>query len=156
MYTVLDVIAEVKDFETGAVSELKLHTTAGEPRPLPKSAGRSPDYPPARHRHYIPVCSWGYVLCTGCICCGKTVISQALSKYANTNGIIYVGCENVATKWQRCCAIFPSQDNAQWLSDVMARTCLVANIKHACRSSRGQYLHGHTRTSTTVIGTTWP
>ena len=28
----------------------------------------------------------------GAFGCGKTVISQALSKYSNSDGIIYVGC----------------------------------------------------------------
>lgn len=28
----------------------------------------------------------------GAFGCGKTVISQALSKYSNSDGVIYVGC----------------------------------------------------------------
>jgi V-type H+-transporting ATPase subunit A len=34
----------------------------------------------------------------GAFGCGKTVISQALSKYSNSDGIIYVGCGEFTAK----------------------------------------------------------
>ncbi len=40
----------------------------------------------------------------GAFGCGKTVISQALSKYSNSDGIIYVGCgERGAALRAHCC-----------------------------------------------------
>ena len=45
----------------------------------------------------------------GAFGCGKTVISQALSKYSNSDGIIYVGCgergNEMAEVGQPCCRI---------------------------------------------------
>jgi len=38
------------------------------------------------------VCCAGTCAIPGAFGCGKTVISQALSKYSNSDGIIYVGC----------------------------------------------------------------
>ena len=41
--------------------------------------------------HWFVTCA-GTCAIPGAFGCGKTVISQALSKYSNSDGIIYVGC----------------------------------------------------------------
>ena len=40
----------------------------------------------------FPTVQGGTCAVPGAFGCGKTVISQALSKYSNSDGIIYVGC----------------------------------------------------------------
>lgn len=39
----------------------------------------------------------------GAFGCGKTVISQALSKYSNSDGIIYVGCGERGNEMAEVC-----------------------------------------------------
>ncbi|MEW5299013.1 MAG: hypothetical protein WDW36_002069 [Sanguina aurantia] len=51
----------------------------------------------------------------GAFGCGKTVISQALSKYSNSDGIIYVGC---------------GERGNEMAESIMKRTCLVANTSN--------------------------
>ena len=65
----------------------------------------------------------------GAFGCGKTVISQALSKYANTNGIIYVGCGERGNEMAEVLSDFPALKTTfnGVECDVMSRTCLVAN-----------------------------
>lgn len=43
----------------------------------------------------------------GAFGCGKTVISQALSKYSNSDGIIYVGCGERGNEMAEVLAEFP-------------------------------------------------
>ena len=46
----------------------------------------------ARILLYIKFCSGGTTAIPGAFGCGKTVISQSLSKFSNSDIIIYVGC----------------------------------------------------------------
>ena len=43
----------------------------------------------------------------GAFGCGKTCISQALSKYSNTDGIVYVGCGERGNEMAEVLADFP-------------------------------------------------
>lgn len=42
----------------------------------------------------------------GAFGCGKTVISQALSKYSNSDGVIYVGCGVSHMNYQPSCSLW--------------------------------------------------
>lgn len=68
----------------------------------------------------------------GAFGCGKTVISQALSKYANTDGIIYVGCGERGNEMAEVLGDFPELKMRHKGKDVdvMNRTCLVANTSN--------------------------
>merc|ERR1719247_2709273 len=68
----------------------------------------------------------------GAFGCGKTVISQALSKYANTDGIIYVGCGERGNEMAEVLTDFPElkMDVDGKEIGVMKRTCLVANTSN--------------------------
>lgn len=44
----------------------------------------------------------------GAFGCGKTVISQALSKYSNSDAIVYVGCGERGNEMAEVLAEFPS------------------------------------------------
>uniref|UniRef100_A0A7S0S988 H(+)-transporting two-sector ATPase n=1 Tax=Mantoniella antarctica TaxID=81844 RepID=A0A7S0S988_9CHLO len=69
----------------------------------------------------------------GAFGCGKTVISQALSKYSNSDGIIYVGCGERGNEMAEVLAEFPTltmtlPDGSE--ESIMKRTTLVANTSN--------------------------
>eukprot|EP00217_Crustomastix_stigmatica_P016263 CAMPEP_0183799250 /NCGR_PEP_ID=MMETSP0803_2-20130417/21095_1 /TAXON_ID=195967 /ORGANISM="Crustomastix stigmata, Strain CCMP3273" /LENGTH=613 /DNA_ID=CAMNT_0026043947 /DNA_START=31 /DNA_END=1872 /DNA_ORIENTATION=- len=69
----------------------------------------------------------------GAFGCGKTVISQALSKYSNSDGIIYVGCGERGNEMAEVLAEFPEltmtmPDGTE--ESIMKRTALVANTSN--------------------------
>merc|ERR1719482_2611282 len=68
----------------------------------------------------------------GAFGCGKTVISQALSKYSNTECIIYVGCGERGNEMAEVLKDFPEltmEVNGKDVS-IMLRTSLVANTSN--------------------------
>ena len=65
----------------------------------------------------------------GAFGCGKTVISQALSKYSNSDGIIYVGCGERGNEMAEVLMDFPqltmtTPDGRE--ESIMKRTTLVS------------------------------
>jgi V-type H+-transporting ATPase subunit A len=72
----------------------------------------------------------------GAFGCGKTCISQALSKHSNTDGIVYVGCGERGNEMAEVLADFPElktkvgQGEDAVYVDIMKRTCLVANTSN--------------------------
>ena len=68
----------------------------------------------------------------GAFGCGKTCISQALSKYSNSDCIVYVGCGERGNEMAEVLNDFPElkimTDDGP--VDVMKRTCLVANTSN--------------------------
>jgi V-type H+-transporting ATPase subunit A len=68
----------------------------------------------------------------GAFGCGKTCISQALSKYSNSECVIYVGCGERGNEMAEVLDEFPELEvkiNGQSHS-IMERTCLVANTSN--------------------------
>lgn len=68
----------------------------------------------------------------GAFGCGKTCISQALSKYSNTQCIIYVGCGERGNEMAEVLSDFPELTTKVDGKDVgiLKRTCLVANTSN--------------------------
>jgi V-type H+-transporting ATPase subunit A len=68
----------------------------------------------------------------GAFGCGKTCISQALSKYSNSECIIYVGCGERGNEMAEVLDEFPalSIEIKGKKYDIMQRTCLVANTSN--------------------------
>jgi V-type H+-transporting ATPase subunit A len=69
----------------------------------------------------------------GAFGCGKTVISQALSKYSNSEGIVYVGCGERGNEMAEVLMDFPqltmtTEDGRE--ESIMKRTTLVANTSN--------------------------
>lgn len=68
----------------------------------------------------------------GAFGCGKTVISQALSKYSNSDAIIYVGCGERGNEMAEVLVEFPhlytTINNKEY--NIMQRTVLVANTSN--------------------------
>ena len=68
----------------------------------------------------------------GAFGCGKTVISQSLSKFSNSDAIIYVGCGERGNEMAEVLADFPELTmtfNGKEVG-IMKRTCLVANTSN--------------------------
>jgi V-type H+-transporting ATPase subunit A len=68
----------------------------------------------------------------GAFGCGKTVISQALSKYSNSDAIVYVGCGERGNEMAEVLADFPElkMDFNGKQVGIMKRTTLVANTSN--------------------------
>merc|ERR1712025_1205265 len=68
----------------------------------------------------------------GAFGCGKTCISQALSKHSNASGIIYVGCGERGNEMAEVLQDFPDlTTNIGGVEvPIMLRTCLVANTSN--------------------------
>merc|ERR1719320_130224 len=81
----------------------------------------------------FPAVQGGTCAVPGAFGCGKTVISQALSKFSNCEGIIYVGCGERGNEMADVLKTFP--DLTMVTKDgrtvpIMKRTCLVANTSN--------------------------
>jgi V-type H+-transporting ATPase subunit A len=80
----------------------------------------------------FPVVQGGTCAIPGAFGCGKTVISQAISKYSNSDAIIYVGCGERGNEMAEVLEDFPSLyikvDGVN--QNIMQRTALVANTSN--------------------------
>uniref|UniRef100_A0AC34QHI7 H(+)-transporting two-sector ATPase n=2 Tax=Panagrolaimus sp. JU765 TaxID=591449 RepID=A0AC34QHI7_9BILA len=80
----------------------------------------------------FPCVQGGTTAIPGAFGCGKTVISQSLSKYSNSDAIIYVGCGERGNEMSEVLRDFPELtmevDGAT--TSIMKRTALVANTSN--------------------------
>ncbi|KAF5095469.1 hypothetical protein D0Z00_003129 [Geotrichum galactomycetum] len=99
-YTVAEKILEV-EFD-GKKSEYSMFHTWPVRVPRPVTEKLSADYPLLTGQRVLdalfPCVQGGTTCIPGAFGCGKTVISQSLSKYSNSDVIIYVGCFAKGTK----------------------------------------------------------
>ncbi|XP_031562492.1 V-type proton ATPase catalytic subunit A-like [Actinia tenebrosa] len=80
----------------------------------------------------FPCVQGGTTAIPGAFGCGKTVISQSLSKYSNSDVIIYVGCGERGNEMSEVLRDFPEltvEINGQ-VESIMKRTALVANTSN--------------------------
>src|SRR2546422_6662451 len=80
----------------------------------------------------FPCVQGGTTAIPGAFGCGKTVISQALSKYSNSDVIIYVGCGERGNEMAEVLRDFPELTvEVDGVSEsIMKRTSLVANTSN--------------------------
>merc|ERR1719198_1991780 len=80
----------------------------------------------------FPVTQGGTAAVPGAFGCGKTVISQALSKYSNTDVVVYVGCGERGNEMAEVLTDFPELttmiDGKE--EEIMQRTTLVATTSN--------------------------
>jgi len=80
----------------------------------------------------FPCVQGGTTAIPGAFGCGKTVISQSLSKYSNSNVIVYVGCGERGNEMAEVLVEFPELEveigNVN--ESIMKRTTLVANTSN--------------------------
>ncbi|KAF7702643.1 V-type proton ATPase catalytic subunit A [Cucumispora dikerogammari] len=77
----------------------------------------------------FPCVLGGTTAIPGAFGCGKTVISQSLSKYSNSDIIVYVGCGERGNEMAEVLREFPTLKTATGNS-IMDRTILVANTSN--------------------------
>jgi V-type H+-transporting ATPase subunit A len=80
----------------------------------------------------FPVTLGGTACVPGAFGCGKTVISQALSKYSNADAVVYVGCGERGNEMAEVLTDFPelTTDIGGKEEPIMQRTTLVANTSN--------------------------
>ena len=134
--TLNDTLLEVRDETTGAVTKLTMSHLWPVRSPRPVVEKLPGNYPLITGQRVIdtlfPSVLGGTCCIPGAFGCGKTVISQALSKYANTNCIVYVGCGERGNEMAEVLYEFPelkTELNGKEIG-IMNRTCLVANTSN--------------------------
>jgi len=80
----------------------------------------------------FPCVQGGTTAIPGAFGCGKTVISQALSKYSNSDCIVYVGCGERGNEMAEVLMEFPelTTEVSGTPESIMKRTTLVANTSN--------------------------
>lgn len=80
----------------------------------------------------FPVTQGGTAAVPGAFGCGKTVISQALSKYSNSDVVVYVGCGERGNEMAEVLSDFPELTTVIEGKEeaIMQRTTLVANTSN--------------------------
>jgi len=133
-YTIEDIVCKTT-FEGTETSHTMQHFwPVRSPRPVTeKLAGSEPLLTGQRVIDALfPSVLGGTCAVPGAFGCGKTVISQALSKYSNSDCIIYVGCGERGNEMAEVLKDFPEltmEVNGKDVS-IMLRTTLVANTSN--------------------------
>ncbi|KAK9369264.1 ATP synthase alpha/beta family, nucleotide-binding domain-containing protein [Lipomyces kononenkoae] len=133
-YTLNDTVLEV-EFE-GKVSQYSMFHSWPVRVPRPVSEKLTADYPLLTGQRVLdalfPVVQGGTTCIPGAFGCGKTVISQSLSKYSNSDIIIYVGCGERGNEMAEVLMDFPelSIEIDGRKEPIMKRTTLVANTSN--------------------------
>ncbi|KAI4291711.1 V-type H+-transporting ATPase subunit A [Pancytospora philotis] len=131
-YLLSDVIAEIE--WGGEVSSLYMYHSwpVRVPRPVKsKVAGDTPLFTGQRVLDALfPCAQGGTVAVPGAFGCGKTVISQSLSKYSNSDVIVYVGCGERGNEMSEILEEFPRLTVEGTEESILKRTVLVANTSN--------------------------
>ncbi|KAG8217367.1 vacuolar type ATPase [Butyriboletus roseoflavus] len=104
--------------------------------PRPVTEKLTADYPLLTGQRILdalfPCVQGGTTAIPGAFGCGKTVISQALSKYSNSDIIIYVGCGERGNEMAEVLMEFPelTMEVGNRQEPIMKRTTLVANTSN--------------------------
>jgi len=133
-YRTDDVVCEIE--EGGKVEKLQLFHAwpVRQPRPVvDKLPGKTALLTCERVIDALfPVTQGGTAAVPGAFGCGKTVISQALSKYSNSDVVVYVGCGERGNEMAEVLSDFPELttqiDGKE--EAIMQRTTLVANTSN--------------------------
>lgn len=131
-YTVTDVIATIELGDL-RVDLFMYHTwPVRTPRPVKeKRLGHSPLFTGQRILDSLfPCVQGGKIAIPGAFGCGKTVISQSLSKYSNSDVIVYVGCGERGNEMSEILMEFPKLTVEGTSESIMKRTVLVANTSN--------------------------
>lgn len=131
-YSLEDVIAEL---ENGTKLYLYQNWPVRVPRPVKeKLPGVNPLLTGQRVLDALfPCVQGGTTAIPGAFGCGKTVISQSLSKYSNSDVIVYVGCGERGNEMAEVLMDFPTlsiNDANGNPQSIMKRTTLVANTSN--------------------------
>ncbi|CAJ0564552.1 unnamed protein product, partial [Mesorhabditis spiculigera] len=133
-YTVTDVLLEIEfSGEKQRFTMLQIWPVRS-PRPVTeKLAANNPLLCGQRVLDALfPCVQGGTTAIPGAFGCGKTVISQSLSKYSNSDAIIYVGCGERGNEMSEVLRDFPelTMEVEGVTTSIMKRTALVANTSN--------------------------
>ncbi|KAF9036950.1 V-type ATPase [Hymenopellis radicata] len=133
-YAVDDIVLET-EFE-GKTTKHTLMQTWPVRAPRPVTEKQTADHPLLTGQRILdalfPCVQGGTTAIPGAFGCGKTVISQALSKYSNSDIIIYVGCGERGNEMAEVLMEFPelTMEVGDRQEPIMKRTTLVANTSN--------------------------
>lgn len=134
-YTIDDEIIEI-ELPNGKKKSLTLMHRWPVRTPRPVAVKESGNHPLLTGQRVLdalfPSVQGGTCSIPGAFGCGKTVISQALSKFSNSDCVIYVGCGERGNEMAEVLMEFPELttfvDGRE--ESIMKRTCLVANTSN--------------------------
>lgn len=133
-YTVEDVVLETEfDGQRTKYTMLQVWPVR-QPRPCTEKLPAN--YPLLTGQRVLdalfPCVQGGTTAIPGAFGCGKTVISQSLSKYSNSDCIVYVGCGERGNEMSEVLRDFPelTTEIDGKLESIMSRTTLVANTSN--------------------------
>ncbi|ORZ15905.1 V-type proton ATPase catalytic subunit A [Absidia repens] len=133
-YTIDDVVLEA-EFE-GETTQYTMKQLWPVRSPRPVAEKLTANHPLLTGQRVLdslfPCVQGGTTAIPGAFGCGKTVISQSLSKYSNSDCIIYVGCGERGNEMAEVLMDFPelSIDIDGRKESIMKRTTLVANTSN--------------------------
>lgn len=133
-YNLKDTVLEI-EFE-GEKKKFGLYQSWPVRKPRPSADKLSSDHPLLTGQRVLdalfPCVQGGTCAIPGAFGCGKTVISQSLSKYSNSDAIIYVGCGERGNEMAEVLMEFPELTTKVGgvEESIMKRTTLVANTSN--------------------------
>lgn len=132
MYTLEDAICEIETEQGVEKIFMYHHWPVRVPRPFKeKLCPQTQLYTGLRVLDSLfPCVQGGTAAIPGAFGCGKTVISQSLSKYSNSNVIVYVGCGERGNEMSEVLMDFPKLKLDGSGESIMKRTVLVANTSN--------------------------
>jgi len=134
MYTVIDPVIEI-EFE-GKKTKYPMLQVWPVRKPRPVNEKKQANHPLITGQRVLdalfPTVQGGTTAIPGAFGCGKTVISQSLSKFSNSDIIIYVGCGERGNEMAEVLKDFPELTcNVNGKEEsIMKRTALVANTSN--------------------------
>lgn len=133
-YTVIEKVVTVE--HNGVTSDYPMMQIWPVRQPRPVVEKLLADHPLLTGQRVLdalfPVVQGGTTAIPGAFGCGKTVISQSLSKYSNSDVIVYIGCGERGNEMAEVLEEFPAltiEVNGREES-IMKRTTLVANTSN--------------------------
>jgi len=136
LYTLADPICVLEDPSTGATKDVRMahFWPVRKARPFQRKLEASMPLITGQRvlDSLFPSVLGGTCAIPGAFGCGKTCISQALSKHSNSSCIIYVGCGERGNEMAEVLQEFPELTTRIDGEEVpiMQRTCLVANTSN--------------------------
>ncbi|KAG6849415.1 hypothetical protein H0H93_008661 [Arthromyces matolae] len=133
-YAIDDIVLET-EFE-GKVSKHTLMQLWPVRAPRPVAEKKTANFPLLTGQRILdalfPCVQGGTTAIPGAFGCGKTVISQALSKFSNSDIIVYVGCGERGNEMAEVLMEFPelTMEVGERQEPIMKRTTLVANTSN--------------------------
>jgi len=138
-YTLEDTVLTVEKPD-GTTQDMKMYQVWSVRRPRPVAEKLAADSPLTTGQRVLdavfPSVQGGTCSIPGAFGCGKTVISQSLSKFSNSDAIIYVGCGERGNEMAEVLMEFPElmmkvpPEMGGGEAPIMKRTCVVANTSN--------------------------